>query len=53
MALEGVLVMKIVDLFCGCGGFSLGGQNAGFDIALSVDVDPVLTSSYGFVAQIA
>ena len=38
--------MKIVDLFCGCGGFSLGGQNAGFDIALSVDVDPVLTSSY-------
>ncbi|SPH20654.1 Modification methylase HaeIII [Ascidiaceihabitans donghaensis] len=38
--------MKIVDLFCGCGGFSLGAQNAGFETVLSVDVDPILTSSY-------
>jgi len=29
--------MKTVDLFCGCGGMSLGFQNAGFDIKLSVD----------------
>jgi DNA (cytosine-5)-methyltransferase 1 len=29
--------MKTVDLFCGCGGMSLGFQNAGYDINLSVD----------------
>jgi DNA (cytosine-5)-methyltransferase 1 len=29
--------MKTVDLFCGCGGMSLGFQNAGFDIKLSID----------------
>ena len=38
--------MKIVDLFSGCGGFSLGARNAGFDLALSFDIDPILTSSY-------
>ena len=38
--------MKIVDLFSGCGGFSLGASNAGCDVALSVDIDPILTSSY-------
>jgi len=29
--------MKIVDLFCGCGGFSLGFQNAGFEIVAAYD----------------
>lgn len=29
--------MKCVDLFSGCGGLSLGFQNAGFDIKLSLD----------------
>jgi DNA (cytosine-5)-methyltransferase 1 len=29
--------MKTVDLFCGCGGLSLGFQNAGFDIAAAYD----------------
>ena len=29
--------MKTVDLFCGCGGMSLGFKSAGFDIKLSVD----------------
>ena len=38
--------MKMVDLFSGCGGFSLGAKNAGFDLALSVDNDPILSSSY-------
>lgn len=38
--------MKIVDLFSGCGGFSLGASNAGCDVVLSFDIDPVLTSSY-------
>lgn len=29
--------MKTVDLFCGCGGLSLGFQNAGFDIVAAYD----------------
>lgn len=29
--------MKTVDLFCGCGGMSLGFQNASFDIVASYD----------------
>lgn len=29
--------MKVVDLFCGCGGLSLGFQNAGFEIVASFD----------------
>lgn len=29
--------MKTVDLFCGCGGMSLGFQNAGFDILCAYD----------------
>lgn len=36
----------IVDLFCGCGGFSLGAASAGFRSLASVDVDPVLQSGY-------
>lgn len=35
-----------VDLFCGCGGFSLGANLAGFTNLLSVDLDSTLTSSY-------
>ena len=38
--------MKIVDLFSGCGGFSLGARNAGCDLVLSFDIDHILTSSY-------
>lgn len=29
--------MKVVDLFCGCGGMSLGFQNAGFEIIAAFD----------------
>lgn len=29
--------MRVVDLFCGCGGLSLGFQNAGFDIVAAYD----------------
>ncbi|VWB27190.1 DNA cytosine methyltransferase [Burkholderia stagnalis] len=38
--------MNLVDLFCGCGGFSLGAHQAGFDVKAAFDVDPILTSSY-------
>lgn len=38
--------MTLVDLFCGCGGFSLGAHNAGFDVAAAFDIDATLTSSF-------
>ncbi|KJS25033.1 MAG: hypothetical protein VR76_12835 [Pseudomonas sp. BRH_c35] len=37
----------ILDLFSGCGGLALGSKRAGFRTALAVDVDPILTSSFG------
>lgn len=39
--------MKIVDLYCGTGGFALGAHDAGFEVALSIDLDKDLTSSFG------
>lgn len=38
--------MRLVDLFCGCGGFSLGAHAAGFGVVSAYDVDPNLTFSY-------
>lgn len=38
--------MRLVDLFCGCGGFSLGAHEAGFDVVSAYDVDPKLTLSF-------
>ncbi|WP_129567405.1 DNA cytosine methyltransferase [Agrobacterium sp. CFBP2214] len=38
--------MTLVDLFCGCGGFSLGAHNAGFKVGAAFDIDPILTSSF-------
>ena len=32
--------MRAEDLFCGCGGLSLGFQEAGFDVVLGVDSSP-------------
>lgn len=40
--------MKLVELFCGCGGFSLGAHNAGFEVVAAYDIDEILTSSYQF-----
>ncbi len=36
----------IVDLYCGCGGFTLGAELAGFRSLAAIDIDPVLQSSY-------
>jgi DNA (cytosine-5)-methyltransferase 1 len=37
---------KLIDLFCGAGGLSLGAHLAGFTTELAVDVDSNLTSSF-------
>ena len=36
----------LVDLFCGCGGFGLGGELAGFHSIAAVDIDQTLQSAY-------
>ena len=38
--------MRVVDVFAGCGGFSLGAEQAGFEVVAAVDIDAILTSSY-------
>lgn len=37
-----------VDLFAGAGGFSLGMEQAGFDVAVAVEYDPIHAAVYGF-----
>jgi DNA (cytosine-5)-methyltransferase 1 len=37
-----------VDLFAGAGGFSLGIEQAGFDVVAAVDIDPVHAAVYSF-----
>ena len=36
----------VVDLFGGCGGFSLGAELAGFHSLAAIDIDPTLQSGY-------
>ncbi|MCC4783752.1 DNA cytosine methyltransferase [Vibrio lentus] len=38
--------MRILDLFCGAGGFSLGFEMAGFDIVAGVDIDEWATDTF-------
>ena len=38
--------MRVVDLFCGCGGLSLGFQNIGFEIVAAYDKWPVALNVY-------
>jgi DNA (cytosine-5)-methyltransferase 1 len=38
--------MNVIDLFCGCGGFSLGARQAGVSTTLAIDVDPILSFPY-------
>lgn len=38
--------MKVVDLFCGAGGFSQGFRMAGYDVLGGVDIDPDACATY-------
>ena len=38
--------MQTVDLFCGCGGFTQGLVNAGFDVKMGIDYDDVILETY-------
>ncbi len=38
---------KVLDLFCGCGGFSLGAARAGFDVVAGVDFDKHAIAAHG------
>lgn len=40
--------MKVVDLFCGCGGLSLGFQNTGFEVVAAYDKWPAALEVYRF-----
>lgn len=37
---------KIIDLFCGCGGLSLGFEKAGFEVAYAIDMWPKAIETY-------
>lgn len=39
---------KVVDLFCGCGGLSLGFLEAGYDVVIGVDHDEAALKTYNF-----
>lgn len=39
---------QVVDLFSGAGGFSLGFEQAGFDVAAAVELDPVHAATHHF-----
>lgn len=38
--------LKAVDLFCGCGGLSLGFENAGFKVVFANDIDSICLETY-------
>lgn len=38
---------RVLDLFSGCGGLSLGFSAAGFEIVAAIDNDPIASASYG------
>lgn len=41
---------KVIDIFCGAGGMSLGFESAGFDVVAGIEIDPVhaCVHSYNF-----
>jgi len=38
--------LPVISLFCGCGGFDLGFENAGFAVPLAYDANPVVVQTY-------
>ncbi len=40
------MTMNVIDLFAGCGGFSLGFSQAGFNVRTAVEVDPDIAETY-------
>lgn len=44
--LEAGNALRVLDLFAGCGGLSLGFHSAGFDIVGAVEVDPLAAKSH-------
>lgn len=41
-------IPHIIDLFCGCGGFGLGAELAGFRSIAAIDIDETLQSAYKY-----
>lgn len=39
---------RVIDLFCGCGGLSLGFLNAGYDVLVGVDNDDAALKTFAF-----
>lgn len=37
---------KVIDLFAGVGGLSLGFENSGFDVVLANEYDPAIAAAY-------
>ena len=40
------MINKLVDLFAGCGGLSLGMEHAGFQVVFASDIDPICSHTY-------
>lgn len=38
--------LRVLDLFCGCGGMSLGAKQAGFEIIAGLDIDKIAVETY-------
>ena len=38
--------MNMIDLFCGCGGLSLGLEQAGFSLVFASDIDPLCATTF-------
>ncbi len=44
--MKGEIMYNVVDLFAGCGGFSRGFREAGFNIALAIENMPIVAKSF-------